>query len=49
MDPQCAPTARHQDPEVAPRLSGLDHAERVALAGHREVRAVLASDLEEHA
>ena len=49
MDAQRAAVALDEHLEIAARLRRLDDAERVALAGHRQVRGVVAGDLQEDA
>src|SRR5277367_1382715 len=49
MDAQCAPPALGQDLEIAARLRRLDYAKSVFLTGHRKIRLVVASNLQNHA
>ena len=46
---QRAPAALGKDLEIAARLRRLDDAERVGLAGHRQVLGIVAGDLQEDA
>src|ERR1019366_10531817 len=48
MDPQCPPLSVDKNVEVAPRLRGLNRAERKLLPGDLEVVRVIASDLQKH-
>src|SRR6185437_14810896 len=47
MNAQRAPTALHQNLEIAARLRRLHHAEAVGMAGHVDIARIVAGDLQE--
>src|SRR5689334_22461627 len=46
---QRPPSPLGKNLQIAARLSGLDHTERIGMAGHRQVPGIVAGDLQENA
>src|SRR6516165_9493593 len=49
LRPQCAPAALGKNIVIATRLRRLDDAKRIGLSGHRQVRGIVARDLQKDA